>query len=285
MAVYLKAWIPGKGTVGKVAEPFKFPGGELHLKDVKELDYADDPVWIADVRGADLEDLMTASLLSDVARFRNERFVLMLPYLPAARADRGIPAGGAMYAEFVNTMRANEVIVIDPHSDVVPEFVTNIHVLDGLNLIDRVVHDQGFDGIIAPDAGAAERAGRVASWYGLDLYQAEKKRDFETGKLLSYKLDVPKSGKYLVVDDICDGGGTFKMLADESGLFRDQLALWVTHGIFSGLANTLGAYYKDILTTDSHPGSNRLGVATVIVPTFIYMLQRMDGFKWASSPQ
>jgi ribose-phosphate pyrophosphokinase len=280
MSVQLSAWIPGQGTVTEVARPFKFPGGELHLKDVREFDHADEPVWIADVRGADLEDLMTASLLSDVARFRNERFVLMLPYLPAARADRGIPAGGAMYAEFVNTMRADEVIVIDPHSEVVPGFVNNVHTLDGVELVERAIEGNVFNGVIAPDAGAGARALRVAAHLGLDLYQAHKKRDFDTGKLLSYEMDssLPMSGKYLVVDDICDGGGTFKLLADASGLFRDQLSLWVTHGIFSGNANTLGAYYKDIFTTDSHPG-RKLGVATVIVPTFHYMLRQMTGFK------
>lgn len=284
MTVQLKAWIPDKGTVINAAKVFKFPGGELHLKDIKELwgDGYKDTIWIADVRGADVEDLVVAGLLADVAREHNQQFVLMLPYLPAARADRGVPEGAAIYAAMINSIYADEVIVIDPHSDVMPEYIDNVHILDGVELVERATHNLGFDGVIAPDAGAKSRAGRIAEHLGKDLYQAEKKRDFETGQLLAYEMKdhLPKSGKYLVVDDICDGGGTFKMLANETGLHSAQLSLWVTHGIFSGHADGLKNYYRNIYTTDSHPGSNRLGVATTIVPVYIYMLNRMDGFNW-----
>lgn len=281
MTVQLKAWIPGKGSVIKVAEPFTFPGGELHLRKIK--DFGDDEVtWIADVRGAGLDDLMTAALLADVAREKEQRFVLMLPYLPAARADRGTPLGAGPYADFINSIYAEEVIVIDPHSDVMPSYLDRVTVLDGIELVERATYGYGFDGVIAPDAGAALRASKVAKKLGVDLYQAEKKRDFESGILLAYKMDekLPKSGKYLVVDDICDGGGTFKMLATETGLGGDQLSLWVTHGIFSGAADGLKDFYGRIMTTDSHPGCFRMGVATAVVPAYIHMLQRMEGFRW-----
>lgn len=284
MTVQLKAWIPGRGSVINAAKVFKFPGGELHLKDIKELwgpNYPD-TIWIADVRGADVEDLVVAGLLADVARDHGQKFVLMLPYLPAARADRGVPEGAAIYGAFINSVYADEVIVIDPHSPVMPDYIDNVHVLDGVELVERAVHGLGFNGVIAPDAGAKTRAARIAEQLHVDLYQAEKKRDFDTGKLLSYKMadSLPASGKYLVVDDICDGGGTFKMLANETGLDASQLSLWVTHGIFSGQADGLKNYYRNIYTTDSHPGSARLGVATSIVPVYIYMLNRMDGFNW-----
>ncbi|SHT54102.1 Ribose-phosphate pyrophosphokinase [Mycobacteroides abscessus subsp. abscessus] len=284
MTVQLKAWIPGRGSVINAAKVFKFPGGELHLKDIKELwgDNYPDTIWIADVRGADVEDLVAAALLADVARWHNQRFVLMLPYLPAARADRGVPLGADVYADLINAVNANEVIAIDPHSEAMPQWVRNVHVLNGVELVERAVHRLGFNGVIAPDAGAKTRAARIAEQLQVDLYQAEKKRDFDTGKLLSYKMadTLPASGKYLVVDDICDGGGTFKMLANETGLDASQLSLWVTHGIFSGQADGLKNYYRNIYTTDSHPGSARLGVATSIVPVYIYMLNRMDGFNW-----
>lgn len=284
MTVQLKAWIPGKGSVINAAKVFKFPGGELHLKDIKELwgDGYKDTIWIADVRGADPEDLVAAALMADVARWHNQRFVLMLPYLPAARADRGVPLGANVYADLINAVNAHEVIAIDPHSEAMPQWIKNVHVLEGVELVERAVHGLGFNGVIAPDAGAKTRAARIAQQLHVDLYQAEKKRDFDTGKLLSYKMadSLPASGKYLVVDDICDGGGTFKMLANETGLDASQLSLWVTHGIFSGQADGLKNYYRNIYTTDSHPGSNRLGVATAIVPVYIYMLNRMDGFNW-----
>lgn len=258
---------------------FTFPGGEHHLAQIPEFN---DPVtWVAHVRGADPNDLIKAALLADVARQRSEQFVLLLPYLPAARADRGVPLGSRVYADLINTMSAERVVVIDPHSDAAAEQVTNVYRTDAAELVEQAVrqwdHDRpqlNIDAVIAPDKGARNRAERVAKRLDVDLYQADKKRDFATGEILGIEMteDLPKSGRYLVVDDICDGGGTFAGLADAIALPREQLILWVTHGIFSGHANFLRHVYSRILTTDSHPGHNRVDVATTIVPTFVHLM-------------
>jgi ribose-phosphate pyrophosphokinase len=282
MAVYLRAYNENLGTVRNVAVPFQFPGGEWDLKQVRSFDY-DHVTWIADVRGADLDDLMAAALLSNVAVQRGEDFILMVPYLPAARADRGHPTGCIAYADLIKAMNTTNIITVDPHSYRMPDYLRAtagaVKALDALPLLDRALESQGhwrYDGIIAPDKGAVDRAGAAAKHYGLDLYVADKQRDFETGKILGIKVPaLPKSGKYLVVDDICDGGWTFTALSEATGLDKHHLSLWVTHGIFSGAATNLPNYYKHILTTDSHPGCNRVGVATTIVPTFTYMHETM----------
>ncbi|ASM62809.1 phosphoribosyl pyrophosphate transferase [Mycobacterium phage Jubie] len=281
MAVYLRAYNEELGTVRNVAVPFQYPGGEWDLKAVHQFDYQY-VTWVAEVRGADLNDYMAAALLSNVAVQRGEDFVLMVPYLPAARADKGSPAGCIPYGDLIAAMNTTNIITIDPHSYRMPDYLRAtagaVTALSALPLLDRSLESQGhwrFDGIIAPDKGAKDRAEEVAKHYGLDLYVADKVRDFDTGKILDYKINVPKSGQYLVVDDICDGGWTFKELAEVSGLFQSQLSLWVTHGIFSGNAHELRTYYRRIYTTDSHPGHNRVGIATTIVPTFTYMHEAM----------
>ncbi|ASR87111.1 ribose-phosphate pyrophosphokinase [Mycobacterium phage Krypton555] len=281
MAVYLRAYTPELGTIRNVAEKFQFPGGEVDLKHVHPFYSGMDVTWVADVRGAALDDLMAALLLADHAFERDDKFVLMLPYLPAARADKGSPLGARAYADMLNYRRGTfgkQVITIDPHSEAGAGHYNSLTVLDSLPLLDRALESQGhwrYDGIISPDKGAIDRASRVAQHYGLDLYVGDKKRDQATGKILSYDLSIPKLGKYLVVDDICDGGWTFTELARASGVYQPQLDLWVTHGIFSGNAHHLKRYYRRILTTDSHPGHNRVGVATTIVPTFTYMHEAM----------
>ncbi|QAY03490.1 ribose-phosphate pyrophosphokinase [Mycobacterium phage CicholasNage] len=277
MAVYLRAYRPTTGILRNAATPFKFPGGEVHLKDILPED-AGRMVYVADVRGAELDDLMAAALWADVAHDREMPFVLMVPYLPAARADRGEPCGKYVYAKFIETMGADRVYTIDVHSNLGHGWYRRLVDLEPLPLLDRALESQGhwrYDGIIAPDKGAKDRANAVAEKYGLDLYVADKVRDFQTGKILDYKLTVPKSGKYLVVDDICDGGWTFSELAKVSGVLKSNLDLWVTHGIFSGRANELKYFYKHILTSDSHPGHNRVGVATTIVPVYTYMHNEM----------
>lgn len=279
MTVYLRALVDGEGLVREVAEPFKFPGGEVHLKNIRDFGYKH-AVWIADVRGASGDDLMTAAMLRDVALQRGDNFVLMLPYLPAARADRGVPFGAGVYAEQINSMFAHQVIGIDPHSPVITRQISALTWLEPFPLIQRALMSRRYDGVIAPDAGAVQRSGAVAKHLGIGLYRAEKKRDFETGEILGIEMvdSLPSGGRYLVVDDICDGGGTFKGLAKATGLASDRLSLWVTHGIFSGNAHELRQYYRQIYTTDSHPGHNRVGVATTVVPTQTYMLSHVKGF-------
>lgn len=274
MTVHLKYFNRAYGTKIGAAEVFQFPGGEYDLKNVYESEWSGG-TWVADVRGADPADLVAAGLLGN-AKDWSHGFTLMLPYLPAARADRGRPCGAQVYANLVNALGADLVITIDPHSAMMPKEVKNLRVVDTWSLIESALHGQKIDTVIAPDKGAVERASKVADKLDVPLIVARKERDFETGKLLSY--DIPKldpTKQHLVVDDICDGGGTFILLAQAAGVPKSQLNLWVTHGIFSGAATNLRNYYERILTTDSHPGHNRVGCATTIVPVYPAMHEAM----------
>lgn len=273
MSILMKALTPS--GIREAVESFTFPGGEHHLRPFPDLPCGP-RTWLADVRGADPNDLVKAALLADVADDRGEEFVLLLPYAPAARADRGAPLGARVYADLINTMGAERVVILDPHSPVVTHLLDRAVVADHVPLVERALNGFGYqyDAVIAPDKGAATRAGEVATRLGIDLYTADKERDFDTGMILGIKMreTLPRSGSYLVVDDICDGGGTFMGLADAIDLPCEQLGLWVTHGIFSGNAHLLRNHYGRIFTTDSHPGHNRVDVATTIVPILVHML-------------
>lgn len=283
MSVSLDIYTPPAGTLRGAAQVFKFPGGEVHLNNIAEGN-PDGAVYVAVVRGAGLEDLMAAALWSDVAAQRGWRFVLMLPYLPAARADRGEPDGAYTYSSFIQSMLnpfSDQVITIDPHSEIMPGyFGDTMTALPSIPLIRRAMESTGdqYDAVIAPDAGAAGRAKAAAEALGIDFYQCEKHRDFATGKLLEYKAPaIPKTGRYLVVDDICDGGRTFLALHEAINVPWPQVGLWVTHGIFSGdHAPHLGDFFNRIYTTDSHPGYNRVGCASTIIPTYTYMFDAMN---------
>lgn len=281
MTISLKALVGDSATVYEVAEVFQFPGGELHLRDVQLYD--GEPVQlIADIRGAEPEDLITAALYADVAQEHNWPLIVMLPYLPAARADRGVPLGLAVYANLVNGMDADQVIGVDPHSDVAEDYYDNLTALDPVPLMQRAIMNIKYDAVIAPDQGAVERAMKAAQALGVDLYSAEKVRDFETGRILDIQMTehLPPTGKYLVVDDICDGGGTFAGLAAATGLSRDRLGIWITHGVFSGKAPDLHANYERIYTTDSHPGAYRGSVRPwSTVPVYGYMFHNMKDFR------
>jgi ribose-phosphate pyrophosphokinase len=57
----------------------------------------------------------------------------------------------------------------------------------------------------------------------------------------------------VIVDDICDGGGTFVGLAETIGRPASSMRLWTTHGIYSrGLGALLDAFGM-VGSTNSFP--------------------------------
>jgi phosphoribosylpyrophosphate synthetase len=254
-------------------EVFQYPGGEWSLRNIPEFGEETPITWSALVRGGSVEDLLKAALLADMARQRGDRFVLLLPYVPAARADKGLQEA-RVYARFINSMvkasTDDQVVILDPHSPYVVGELARPKQLDLPSLVKTAIGDDKYDAVIAPDHGARARANLVADALGLDVYTADKTRDFDTGKILGIKVPLlSPQGRYLVVDDICDGGGTFISLANEARIPRHRMGLWVEHGIFSGTNEGmwhLRNRYASIYTTDSHPGHSRVGCATTLVP-------------------
>lgn len=281
MSVHFKVLTPHDGIDSDAsAEAFQFPGGEWHLRDFSDTFKTPKFTWIADLRGAQPEEIIQAAMFADIAHGRQAPFVLLLPYLPAARADRGEPLGARVYGNLINAMNPQQVIGIDPHSPIVERYVRNLTVLDPTPLVTRVLSECGhhYQGVIAPDKGAVPRAEATAKALGLPLYRIEKHRDFDTGKITGMEIidELNSSDQYLVVDDICDGGRTFMELAKITGLPKEQLGLWVTHGIFSGNAPALREHYGRIYTTDSHPGHNRIEVGATVFPVFLYLFSNIE---------
>jgi ribose-phosphate pyrophosphokinase len=241
----------------------QFPGGEAHLPAAGASDW---PIQVAYLRGASGDDLMKLAMWADAMRRVGHKRIALIPYLPGARQDRGIPLGAKVYADFLNSLGLEQIICFDPHSDVMPALINNLTVVGLNNLSSEFWHslaysldpyDEPFAGVICPDVGARKRAELVANQLDVPVYQAMKHRDFVTGKLSGFTCEpLPEGVSFLVVDDICDGGGTFLGLAEAINVPREQLALWVSHGIFSAGFEKLSANYGAIHTTDSHPGSD-----------------------------
>lgn len=265
-----------KTTNGEIIKsalsPFSFPAGEAHLKreDRRELE----PTEIAILQPtADSlhDDLFQLSMWVDYItredceakrEFGKEtRTVLVMPYVPGARADRGNPFGLGVYGQFIDDLYLHQVIILDPHSQETPDMLTPFEVLTVVNsdevLTTRlagIFNFSGYAGIIAPDKGAVPRATAVAEALGIPVFKAGKTRDEATGKLSGFSCEpLPEFGKFLLIDDICDGGGTFLGLADATGLGKDRLDLYVTHGVFSGKAlDILPTKFGKIFTTNSY---------------------------------
>ena len=239
----------------------RFWAGESHVIIANENEHKGPLTEIARISGADANDLMTIAMWADAAHQRQAKTVALIPYLPGARQDRGIPFGAWVYADFINSMRIDQVICLDPHSPVMPGLIENLTIIESAPIIrhhvvgrpDSDECPQRYDGIIAPDAGAVERAAHVANLCGLPLYKAQKHRDPVTRQLSGFSCEpLPDTGKFLVVDDICDGGGTFIGLARAIGLPAERLGLYVSHGVYTDRASALPTWFSEIWTTDSY---------------------------------
>jgi len=274
MTIRFLAQAPSGWQVTASVQPFKFPAGEWHLKNTD----ADEKPIGAVVYGTDPEDLVILGMWADYVHQRGEKAVAYIPYFPAARADRGVPFGAKVYADIVNSFNLDEVVIFDPHSPVIVELINNVRVIDSAPVIKKVIEHHGegqYVGVIAPDKGAVARATQAAEALGVPLYKATKERDFETGKLLRFEVEpLPEEGRLLIADDLCDGGGTFRGIADVTGLPKERLSLWVSHGVFSGRANELRQSFSRIYTTDSHPGAHREDVGAIVTPILPELLTR-----------
>ena len=85
-----------------------------------------------------------------------------------------------------------------------------------------------------------------------NVVECMKERDVKTGALTSFKtMTGDLSGQTcFIVDDICDGGGTFagtaKMLKEKGA---EKVILIVSHGIFS--KGPVIEFVDEVFTTDS----------------------------------
>lgn len=187
---------------------------------------------------------------------------LILPYVPGARQDRTNVNGDVLFtaksvAKMINQRAFSRVLILDPHSPVITDLIDNVRLYPLEKVADRMWC--GYDGIIAADEGGKARAEKFATAMNLPIFYGSKHRDVATGRLSGFEVEKLKKGDYyLVVDDICDGGGTFVGLGDKinaQGAFAD---LFVSHGIFSKGATDLRDVYGHIYTTDSRIIHNHL---------------------------
>jgi len=192
---------------------------------------------------------------------------LYLPYLPGARQDkpRALRApqdkatGDVLRTrdftlDLIDMVRFKTVHILDPHSDIDYQ-VNNLQVktYSPAETVAKFIANSGYDGIIAADAGGCERAGAVARLTGLPLLHNRKFRDPITNALKGDSIiGLHKNEHYLVVDDICDGGGTFLNLADHIDGAGATADLYVTHGLFTkGAAGKLKQRYVNLYASDS----------------------------------
>lgn len=264
-------------------EAFTFNGGEPHIKIKETLKQTEDSIFsttkpnekiLITTRIHSFNDLGFLLVATDALRRMGiTKINLFLPYFPGARQDRVMVKGEALtvkiYADIINNMDFEQVFILDPHSEVTPALLNRVKVFDNHQLAKQVLGNETNYCLIAPDGGALKKVYKLAQFLGdLDMPNLEdlaylpqpsviecsKSRDVQTGKLSEFKVfaDDLQGKTCVIVDDICDGGGTFLGLAKAlKAKNAGKLILVITHGIFSKGLDDLAIVFNEIYCTDS----------------------------------
>lgn len=220
----------------KTSQVWKLPEDILKYEDYAEIE------WEFDHEGEIMQLAQLAHLLSYVTIYKT----LTIKYLPYGRQDKEVSNNATFalrtFAMILNTMGMDKVIIEDPHSEIALQLIKNSEATYPIKLVETIAQSMNGEVVLCyPDKGAVTKYTEVyKSLYRPHIY-GEKVRDQLTGNILSYQVIGECVGKtVLIVDDICDGGATFKILAkDLLAAGAKEVNLFVTHGIFSRGVKTL----------------------------------------------
>lgn len=201
--------------------------------------------------------LAQLKMLLDKYRFNT---CLRIKYLPYGRQDKDVDNEATFalhsFAKLLNLLKFSEVIIHDPHSSIAVDIIDNAEAVYPVDEINKIVSETSPNIFCYPDNGAHIKYREI---FDFPFVYGEKVRDPATGWIKSYRLiglnDV-RDRNILIVDDICDGGMTFKLLArDLLAAGAKEVNLFVTHGIFSkGLRTIKESGINRVFTQDGEVG-------------------------------
>lgn len=222
----LDEWILNETNFVLIEWDFEHEGEFMHLVQLKYL----------------LEDYAVAASLK-------------LSYLPYGRQDKNISNNKTFallpFCNLLNSLNFQDVIIVDPHSEIALDLIKNSRADYPTGFLSCVYDFQKIDLVCYPDKGALQKYTKI---YDYPYIYGEKVRDQLTGNITSYNLvGDPKDKNILIVDDICDGGATFKILAEDLlAKGASKVVLFVTHGIFSkGVRTLFESGISKVFTKDS----------------------------------
>ena len=244
---------------GKCVELKHFPDGTLLVKE--NVEKAERAVlrW----RFESNEEMVALYFLTKHLRTKGvERIVLELPYIPNARQDRVKVAEDVFtlkyFAEFINSLGFEEVVVLDPHSYVSEALIDRIRIRTPKEYVAQVIEKLGGTEnllLFFPDEGAMKR---YSAMFDLPYVFGIKKRDWSTGEILGLeaagRTELIAGSRILIIDDICSKGGTFFHSAKAlKALGAGEIFLYVSHCENTILQGEIPAtdWITRVYTTDS----------------------------------
>lgn len=258
-------------------EQFTFPDGQPHIELAEELWNEHVDIQVSLTSANVLFDLL---LVKDILDDGGNDAYLEITYLLGARMDRRIdnrqPFTLKVVLDILGAASFAGITVLDPHSSAAVDLLPLIEPQYPYEDVEQLLakFDPSDTVLVAPDKGSTKRVNllgrenccleREDSENGdqcrcafsnapFTVVQCRKERDSQTGRLSGFTIENPDDVKAncIIIDDICDGGGTFVGLAKElRAAGATKVVLFVTHGIFSQGRDLPGI--DEVHTTDSY---------------------------------
>ena len=234
----------------------RFPDGEVMFEFTDKLDRKESMHIICRIKSA--EDLFILLQIGDILNRHGIEFELSILYLMSMRMDRVMdfnrPYNLQIVSNLINSIKPRKVKIIEPHSDKTTLLLQNSEGIPTTGLIP--IEELNPSTVICfPDKGAYDRYIDKVFPHLAKCF-CEKERD-SLGALVGFHLNkglIDLVGRnVLVIDDLCDGGGTFigvgELLRKEN---IDKLSIFITHAIQKQGLEKLSKLYDEICITNSY---------------------------------
>lgn len=193
-----------------------FPNDEVRVRVIEDLSGKD--VVVVQTLSAPAErHFLEFSLIVDAARSLGPKRVFgVIPWFAYSLQDRdflkGEPISTRVVAGFLDSLRLDGLLGADLHSPLVRSYITTpfleiseAEIFAGFLKASKTSETV----IVAPDQGAAERTRKIAQELDCPFVGMRKKRNLETGAIITLKLEGKVVGKHCIVcDDVIITGGT-----------------------------------------------------------------------------
>ena len=215
------------------------------------------------------ENLMELLMMLDIARNAAAKEVhAIIPYYAYARSDKKdaprISIAARLVADLLKTAGATQVMTMQLHTPQVHGFFsvpTDPLTARGLFVSHLQQYNLNPDKaiVVAPDAGIAKSAARLARLLGLSIAVGSKQRFSDTNVKISKSIKKQVRGyEYAIIydDEISTGSSVVELsrILLKSGIRR--ICVVCTHGLFTGEAvERLSSFpqIETIITTDTVP--------------------------------
>lgn len=258
----------------------RFPDGEVQIT-LGEFSRKDNITVRCRITNA--EDLFILCQVNDILTRHGVEWDLEILYLMGMRMDRVMdfsrPFTLQIITNIIKQFSYDNISVVEAHSNKTYSMLDAA--FGGMSLPSELVI--GSDAcsnkytLVLPDEGAYKRLGKFLATRGITAVVCQKERDVKTGKLLGFKVTNPEivlntTKPLLIVDDLCDGGGTFCGIAAEIRKIRSdiEINIHITHMVNPKGIENLSKNFDHVYFTNSYKDWNgfkaEYGRAVPILP-------------------